>query len=65
MKLSLSIVVYLLGVVAFGLFYAQAKAALGGKLLFLLASVAYLVALRFVATWVGKRFCRMGRQHDA
>ena len=54
MKQNPQFIVYLVGVVLLGLFYAPVKSALGGQWLFLLSVVGYLLALRLLAAWVGK-----------
>jgi hypothetical protein len=47
-------VVYFVGVVALGLFYEPIKSALGGRWLFILSVVGYLLALRLIGFWVVK-----------
>ena len=47
-------IVYLVGIVLLGLFYAPLKSALGGQWLFLLSVVGYLLALRLLGLWVAK-----------
>ena len=54
MKQNPQFIVYLVGVVLLGLFYAPVKTALGGQWLFLLSVVGYLLALRLFAAWVAK-----------
>ena len=47
--------VYLIGIVLFAAVYYQVKQALGGGLVFFLASVAYLVTLSLIAHRFGKK----------
>jgi hypothetical protein len=54
MKPSSQFVIYVVGVVLLGLFYAPLKAALGGEWLFLLCVVGYLLALRLLGVCVTK-----------
>jgi VIT1/CCC1 family predicted Fe2+/Mn2+ transporter len=54
MKQNPQFIVYLVGVVMLGLFYAPLKSALGGQWLFLLSVVGYLLALRLLGVWVAK-----------
>lgn len=52
MNLNVQFVIYLLGIVLLGLFYAPVKAALGGQWLFLLSVIGYLLVLRFLGVLV-------------
>ncbi len=54
MKPSPQFIVYLVGIIMLGLFYAPVKSALGGQWLFLLTVVGYLLALRLIGAWAAK-----------
>jgi hypothetical protein len=54
MRPSPQFIIYLVGVAVLGLLFAPVKAALGGRWLFLLSVVGYLVALRLLGVWVAK-----------
>jgi hypothetical protein len=47
-------IVYLLGVVLFGLLYFPLRRAVGNDVVFLMAALAYLIALRFIG-WLWER----------
>ena len=55
-------IVYILGVVPLGLFYAPLKEALGGGAVFLAATFAYLLFLRVVAWFAVRQIGRRSQE---
>jgi len=53
---NLSWLVYLIGIFAFGLCYERVKVALGGGIVFVAVSVVYLLILRFLGDFVGRKW---------
>ena len=51
-----SFIIYIVGVILLGLFYGEVKQSLGGKLLFFVCVVVYLLALRLIAELVSKKW---------
>jgi len=54
MRPSPQFVVYLVGIVAFGFFYAQIKTALSSGGVFLLFAIAYVLILRLLGNLVAR-----------
>lgn len=54
MKPSPQFIVYLVGIVVLGIFYAPLKSVLGEQWLFLTSVGGYLLALRLLGVWVAK-----------
>lgn len=54
-RINPSFIVYILGAMLLGYFYSDVKQALGGKLLFLAAVIAYLLVLRYIGMLVSKK----------
>jgi len=48
-------IVYLIGIVLFGLFYELVKANSGGDVLFVIVGIGYLIILRVMADFLAKK----------
>ena len=63
MKQNIELVVYLIGIVLFGIFYGQLKAALDGGIWFFLAAIAIIIAIRCVGIVTRRMIQRRQEQH--
>jgi len=55
MRERIDFIVYLVGLMLFGFLYTSFKAYCGGGIWFVVAAIAYLLALRALGYWLKKR----------